>query len=151
VISKKGEDVLKNNIDNISDEIPDILDEIDIQYKDKINWKSIRENAVYIRDNTDPDIDKRIEENNTKYKKIGLCIGFGLVCLTILVFIYYKFYKKENVDIGYIIKESALTFLLIGIIEFVFFTMTASQYVPAYPTSIGGIVLDEIQKNIQQI
>ena len=151
VISKKGETVLKNNIDNISDNIPTILDEINNEFKSKINWKEVRENAVFIRDHPNPEIEKRIDENNDKYKKIGLYVGFGLILLTILVIIYYIFYKKEQVNIGYIIKESLFTFLLIGIIEFVFFTMTASQYVPAYPTSIGGIVLNQIQENIQKI
>jgi hypothetical protein len=47
--------------------------------------------------------------------------------------------------------ENLTTFLLIGTIEYIFFTMTASKYIPAYPTSIGGIVLERIKTNIRTI
>ena len=41
--------------------------------------------------------------------------------------------------------------MLIGAIEYVFFQQTASNYIPAYPTSIGGIVLDRMKENVKTI
>lgn len=151
IISKKSQEALNNSIDMVNNNIPSILDSIKKDYNKYINWKKIKEECQTISDNVDLNIDKNIEDNNTKYKNIGIYIGLSLILFTILVYIYYQFYKKEHVDIMNILKENILTFLLIGIIEFIFFTKTASQYIPVYPTSVSTIVLDRTILDLKNI
>ena len=151
-ISKKGEEVLNNTIDNICDNnLPIVLTEIDNEYGDKIDWKKLKEKCQYEIDHPDEDVNTKIDENNTKYKNIGIYISVGLIVVTILVYCYIVFYKGESVNLKSILLENGMTFLLIGVIEYLFFTLTASKYIPAYPTEVGGIVLDRIKYNIKNI
>jgi len=151
-ISKKGEEVLNSTINNICDEnLPIILTEVDKEYGDKIDWGKVKEFSQYQIDHPDVVIDKIIDENNTKYKNIGIYISVGLIMLTILVYCYIVFYKGEDVNLKSILIENGMTFLLIGIIEYIFFTVTASRYIPAYPTEVGKIVLERIKYNIKDL
>ena len=146
VISKKGENVLNENINSLCDNnVNDILKEIDEKYGDKIKWNELRQKCVDVRDHPVEQINNHIEETNNYYKHIGIYIAISLILITII----FYFYNKDDIDIGEILKENALTFLLIGLIEYIFFMYTASKYVPAYPTTIGTIILDRSKKNIR--
>ena len=147
-ISKTGEAVLNNNIDTICQrQIPTVLAQLDKKYGDKIDWKNIKKTCEEIRDNPNTSIDDHIEENNTHYRWVGIAIIIGLTILSIVAYLYYR----KNVSIKEILLENMYTFALIGMIEFAFFQATASQYVPAYPTTIGSIVLERIKTNLKTI
>lgn len=152
IISKKAETTLNKNIDNICDNnLPGLLKDLDEKYGNKIDWKKLKENCQYIHDHTNDNITNHINDTNNKYKKIGIYIATGLLLLTILTFCYFVFYKKETIDIKSILIENGITFLLIGIIEYIFFMIIASNYIPAYPTKIGEITLERIKENIKNI
>jgi len=149
VISKKGEEVLNSNIDQLCQHnIPIVLADLDKKYK--IDWNNVRSSCQYIIDHPDEDINQKITDTNNRYKRIGIYISIGLIVFTCLVYLYFV-YSGETIDLKTIMIENLATFLLIGTIEYIFFTMTASKYIPAYPTSIGGIVLDRIKTNIRTI
>jgi hypothetical protein len=151
-ISKKAEEVLNNNISNICDDnLPDILSDLDSKYGDKINWKELKEECQNIHDNPNQKINENIDQNNTYYKNLGIYISIGLFLITISYYIYVVYYQKETIAIKNILIENFFTFLLIGAIEYIFFVKTASNYIPCYPTSIGGIVLERIKQNIKNI
>ena len=58
-ISKKGEYVLNKNIKDLSDNnVDDFLKEIDEKYGKNIDWKSLREKSISIRDNPNNEINK---------------------------------------------------------------------------------------------
>ena len=146
IISKRGEASLNKNISSLCDNnLNGILEEIDEKYGDKIDWKKLREKCVEVRDHPIEKINNHIEDTNNYYKHIGIYIVISLIIITII----FYFYKKDDVNIGEILKENALTFLLIGTIEYIFFMYTASKYVPAYPTTIGTIILDRSKENIR--
>jgi hypothetical protein len=152
VISKKAEDILNQNIDNICDNnLPDILSYIDNNYGDKIDWENLKKKCEDIYDNPNESINNNINNNNNKYRKIGIYIFISLIIILVLFYFYVVFYKKENINIKSILVENFFTFLLIGAIEYIFFIMVASKYIPAYPTVIGGVVLERIKKNIKEI
>lgn len=153
IISKKGEEVLNNNLDGITrDKVPVLLKEIDdLDTQKMIDWDKFYKTCQEIHDNPNPIIDQKIKNNNEYYKSIGMWIGGSLLLLTIIVYCYYTFYKGSYIDIKTIIFENIITFMLIGAIEYVFFQQTASNYIPAYPTSIGGIVLDRMKENVKTI
>ena len=154
VISKTGEEVLYSNIKSTCrNNLVPVLKEIDMydkQNEKKIDWNHIKQIFQEIKDNPNQNINNEIEESNTYYKKVGLIISGSLIFLCICVYIYFVFYKKTTINIGYILKENLMVFLLIGLIEFLFFKLTGSKYIPAYPTSIGKIVLDRTTENIQK-
>ena len=154
IISKTGEEVLNNNIVSICNKnLKPVLNEIDRfdqAHGRNIDWESIKQKFQYMKDHPDPAINKEIEESNNYYKKVGLIISGSLILLCICIYVYFTFYKKTSINIGYILKENLIVFLLIGLIEFIFFKMTASTYIPAYPTSIGKIVLDRCKDNLQK-
>lgn len=147
-ISKKGEDVLNENIKNLSDNnVDDFLKEIDEKYGKNIDWKSVREKSISIKDNPNNEINKSINDNNTHYKNIGIYI---IISLIIIIFIFYYFVRND-VNIYEIFKENLFTFILIGIIEYIFFQKVASNYIPAYPNNIGKIILERSKENIKYI
>jgi hypothetical protein len=47
-----------------------------------------------------------------------------------------------------ILLENTFTFLLVGVLEFVFFTKIASQYIPAPPTLMLKTVIDTLKTNL---
>ena len=149
VISKTAEKVLNNQITTICNTtIPDTLASLDeSKYGKFIHWDTLYDTCKDIHDHPNTEIDLRNEETNLYYKKLGLCIIIGLVLVCIGVYIHYG----GNVNLKGILIENFFTFLLIGIIEYIFFQKIGKNYVPAYPTAIGGIVLERIKENIAAI
>ena len=40
---------------------------------------------------------------------------------------------------------------IIGMVEYIFFEVVASEYVPAYPSTIGQTVLERVKTNIKTL
>jgi energy-coupling factor transporter transmembrane protein EcfT len=147
-ISKKGEDVLNENIKSLSnDSVNEILKEIDEKFGKNIDWKNLREKCLYIKNNPNNEINKSINDNNNYYKNIGMYI---IISLIIIIFIFY-FSVRNNVNIFEVLRENLLTFILIGLIEYIFFVNIASKYIPSYPATIETIILERSKENINYI
>ena len=153
VISKTGERVLNSNIKSIVDtnvkSVLQTIDDYDKKNGSKIDWEQVKKTAEDIKDRPDKKLNQEIEDSNNYYKRLGIIIASSMIMLCIFLYFYFS-YKGVNIDIVHILKENALVFVLIGTIEFVFFTLIGSTYIPAYPTSIGKIVLDRVKYNIKQ-
>jgi ankyrin repeat protein len=64
-ISKKGEDVLNENIKSLSnDSVNEILKEIDEKFGKNIDWKNLREKCLYIKNNPNNEINKWVNEED---------------------------------------------------------------------------------------
>lgn len=154
IISKTGEKVLESNIKDICNHnlkpLLKKIDDFDKQHGNNIDWNNVKVVCEYIRDNPDTYIDDRNKESNDHYKKLGIIIAGSLFLLCVVMYIYFVYYKGSNINIFQILKENALLFTLIGLIEFVFFKVTGSKYIPAYPTMIGKIVLERTKENINK-
>ena len=70
--------------------------------------------------------------------------------MIIIIFIFYYFVRND-VNMYEIFKENLFTFILIGIIEYIFFQKVASNYIPAYPNNIGKFILERSKENIKYI
>jgi len=153
VISKTGERVLNSNIKSIVDanvkSILQTIDDYDKKHGSKIDWEKVKKMAQDIKDHPDEKLNKEIEDSNNYYKRIGIIIIASMILLCIFLYCYFS-YKGVKIDIVHILKENAIVFLLIGIIEFIFFMLTGSNYIPSYPTAIGKIVLDRVKYNVNQ-
>lgn len=149
-ISKSEESAISDQVDNISNnKIPQILKNIDNMDKNKIiNWSDIKKKAENVLNSTDQTVDKNIKDNNDSLKFIGIIIITSILLITITIYIYYTFILKKSVNLKKILLENATVFSLVGIIEYIFFQLTASKYVPVYSDTIGTTILESIKTNI---
>ena len=150
-ISKKEKDVLDNKVDLLCLRIPSILNIIKQRDNKFIDWKVVRQKAVEEIKIDDLDINKYIEDNNTRLKYISLSIILSLFILVICIYYYNKFILDKNIDISYIIKENFVIFIFIGLIEFLFFKNVASKYSPIFPLEISNTVLERLKMNFMDI
>jgi hypothetical protein len=74
------------------------------------------------------------------------------ILFMILVGIYLYFTQRLHVDIHlrHILFENTITFILIGIVEFLFFYYIASKYIPASSDVAVTTAIDRIKYNINQ-
>ena len=150
-ISKKEKEELDRQTDSICERIPDILDTLKKEDKDKIiDWKNVRQKAIEEMDYDDLDIDDYIKTNNNEIKYVTIFIGGSILFLILLIYLYYAYLLKKDIDMSYIIKENIIIFISIGIIEFLFFTKVSSKYVPILPVQISTTVLERIKENIMK-
>lgn len=148
-ISKREKEELDRQTDSICKRIPDLIDTLKKEDKDNlIDWKNVRQKAVEEINYDDLDIDDYIKTNNEELKYITIIIGCSILFLILLIYLYYTYLLKEDIDMAYIIKENIVIFISIGIIEFLFFTKVSSKYVPILPVQISSTVLDRIKQNI---
>ena len=151
-ISHIEEDTLKGQIDDLADnKIPFILYEIDqLDNKRYIDWNVVKKKAEEeLTDDTG--INDFIETNNKNLKYIGLIVAISIFLLTVTVYLYYKYVENKSVNLIHIIKENAAVFIVVGIIEFVFFKTTAIKYVPVFPGDIGKTMFERIKENIMNL
>jgi flagellar basal body-associated protein FliL len=151
-ISRIEENTINSQVDNLADnKITSILAEIDkMDTKKYINWDIVKKTAEEELID-DENINEFIHTNNTNLKYIGIIVAISILLLAITVYYYYTYYKNEKVDLWHIIKENVAVFLVIGIIEFVFFKTTAIKYVPITTSEIGKSMFERIKENIMNL
>ncbi len=149
-ISKKEKESLDYQVDNLcKNRIPEVLKIIDDNDKNRIiNWNLISQKAQEEIKIDDLNIDNYIQTNNNTLVYISIIIGFSLLLLCILFYVYYKYILNEEVHLSYLIKENIVVFIFIGAIEFLFFKNIASKYIPIFPVEISATLLDRIKYNI---
>lgn len=151
-ISRVEENTLNGQVDNLADnKITSILAEIDKMDTNKnINWNLVKQKAEEELID-DEHVNEFIHTNNTNLKYIGIIIATAIFLLTITVYYYYTYSKNESIDLIHILKENVAVFLVIGIIEFVFFKTTAIKYVPITSSQIGKSMFERIKENIMNL
>lgn len=151
-ISHIEENTLKNQVDSLAEnKIPSILAEIDrLDTKKYIDWNLVKQKAQEELVD-DENVNEFIQTNNTNLRYVGLIVVITILLLAITVYYYYTYSENKNVDIIHIIKENVAVFLVIGIIELVFFKTTAIKYVPIFPSEIGKSMFERIKENIMNL
>lgn len=85
-----------------------------------------------------------------------LLIYYGIGCIVtifiVIVGLYFYYTNVLHIDINltHIIMENSITFMFIGVIEFLFFTYIASQYIPVPPDVATTTVLERAKHNINE-
>ena len=89
-----------------------------------------------------------VSENNKWVKWTAIeIIGALFICITVvLLVLMYSCTKCTGV--ADILKENAITFVFIGIVEYLFFTKVAFKYVPAPPSTLVTTLVEAFKKNI---
>ena len=133
---------LTSNIDNIVQSIsqnPEISSYLHGQAQSAIAEK-LKE--AYIQPN-------EVVATNNKWLFKSVIIANGAVFTVILVVILLLVLNcKECIQIGHIIAENVGTFLLVGVIEILFFLNVAIQYVPVHTDVVSNTFLREMSKNL---
>jgi hypothetical protein len=90
-------------------------------------------------------------KNNNKNLIIKGSVMCGILLLIFIgLIIYYKYYKKYDIDLKHILIENIIIFSFTGIIEFLFFTQIASKFIPVTPDIATSSTLDQISTNINK-
>jgi hypothetical protein len=112
-----------------------------------IKWAEVNKLATKIEANAQGELPE-IVANNKKLKIIGWMMIGGLLLLLIGMYVYFRFVKKYDVNIGHIFAGNAIIFAFIGIIEFLFFTKIASKYIPVTPDFVATTLLERIKYHV---
>jgi hypothetical protein len=75
----------------------------------------------------------------------------NILLIIIFISIAFYFYHNKNIsgsDLKLILLENTLTFGIVGIIEYIFFTQVALKYVPTTPSLLYTLLLDSLKKNL---
>lgn len=149
-ITDQVNDVIKDELESVKNKLDsDSLDEL----TNIINYNYTEENGekVYIIDNIISKYDQEsedIKEHNKWIKRLSISI---ILVITIYLMFYIFTLSKtcnKNTEISYFIKENIITFAIVGIIEFLFFTQIAFKYIPAPPSLLVSTLLETFKKEI---
>lgn len=109
-----------------------------------IIWKEVDNIAKKIYDNSEGTLPS-ITTNNNRLKIIAISAVAGLFLLLIGMYVYFQYVLGLDINIGHIITENILIFILIGFIEVFFFIKIAANYIPTTPDFVESTVLDRIK------
>jgi hypothetical protein len=83
---------------------------------------------------------------------IKFCASFVVllliaICLSIMLTLTFD--CDKNVPLSEILLENTATFVLVGILEFIFFTKIAIKFVPAPPTLMMKTIISRVKETFQ--
>lgn len=130
----------KNNINNyIGNIIDKNVSQILYNWKTKssknINWEEIKKAAINIYNNSENQI-PLIQNKNKKLLFTSFIIIIILFFILISLYSYYKFIRGYNINIKDILLENVIIFILICMIEIIFFKFFISKYTSISPNYI---------------
>lgn len=132
--------------------ILDNLDKWSTKFEGKrfsINWKQVYDFAHDMVKNSQGKLPE-IVANNNRLKKVSLGIAVGLFALWVLLVLYMMYYQKNDVHLGKIVRNNVILFGFIGIIEYMFFTKIAANYVPVTPDFVATSILERVKYNVSK-
>lgn len=88
--------------------------------------------------------------NNWLFKSMYIVIGGSIILITIVTLLLI-YQCNQCVPIKEIIVENILTFLFVGVIEYLFFTMIALKYIPVMPSLMADSFFADINKKLDEL
>jgi len=144
--------VQKQVTEHLSDNLSDILSDSykNNQTDSKIKLLSIENNILLNYYNSSLNDKTEHEDKTVKYNKLLyiLNIYFIVFFLIVSIIIYYvsKFVFDKDIPIRQIIIFNLVLYILVGIIEYTFFTQIASKYIPVTNGEILNVIKDYFLK-----
>jgi len=123
------------------------LDKWDKKLDIGINWKNVDKIAIDMQKDYNKNVSS-IEDNNKKLLKTSIIIIVVIFILLIASIIFIKYYTTYDLKLKHIIITNIIIFSITGFIEYLFFTLVATKYVPFTPDFTAKTVLDRIKYNI---
>ena len=146
-ISRQEKTSITNELDSAIDKyVPEILNSINTTIpKNVVNWKKVKEIAKTLKKKgVDPDI----KTHNKILIRDAILVIIILFMILIGSSLYFKFYKKYDIDFKYIIISTIIIALLSGIIEVLFFLNIALKYIPVTSSDMISYVIDRIKYHV---
>lgn len=84
--------------------------------------------------------------NNHKIYKLLNIVIFMILSIIFIFIVFYLYTKKYDIDYKSIILENIIIIVIVGFIEFIFFTTIASQYEPLDDNDIQEFAIDIIKQ-----
>lgn len=153
---KSFEDEIKNQIkSSLSEQLTDFKNESEYteQICNIVNTKIQDENG-----NEVPIIDQLINNLSdespiiTEHNKWITGTAISIISILLIgVIIYINTLSStccKQMNIGYIIKENIITFIFIGIVEYLFFTQIAFKYIPAPPSTLVNSLINNFKDSL---
>jgi len=151
-ISKTEEDTVNRELNNvINKQVPSMLNnlkELDKKLNNSISFE-ILDKIVDKLDDKYKGSDPSIKKHNDKLLKISIIICITVFIIIIVLIIYYKGIKKYDIGLVEILKENISVFILVGVIEFIFFINIALKYSPVNSSNMSDNIIDRIEYNIK--
>lgn len=89
-----------------------------------------------------------IKEHNKWITGTAIAI-ISILMIGVIIYVNTLSYTCcKQMNIGYIIKENIITFIFIGIVEYLFFTQIAFKYVPAPPSTLVNSLIDNFKESL---
>lgn len=86
-------------------------------------------------------------ERNVMIKFTAIYTMLMLVAILILILLLLKYECGKTSHFPSILIHNIIIFLFIGMVEYVFFTRVASQYVPVKPSTMMTVVVDTLKQD----
>ena len=140
-------DLIKDNTNDLLMKLDKISDDINKDTGSKLDWSQIKDIATTLETEYDEELPDITSHNKKLYNTAIICI----VLFTVLLFGFgiYMSHKGFKINWKFIIIENFIIFVMIGIIEYLFFVNIAFKYIPVDPSNITNSLLDSLKKNIQ--
>lgn len=127
----------------VTNQLGDLIDKFQPNDSTKTMLKSIDYDEISKLYNGKPS--REVEEYNKALFKLNIIIIVLLVSTFIIIWILLKINCGKDVPVGKIFLENIGLFVLIGIIEVLFFLQIASKFIPVEPSFIMKTVKDNIK------
>ena len=85
-----------------------------------------------------------VKSKNNKWLKNTIFLFIVGILLVILCVLFTVYKNCKQVDLPKILAENAITFLLVGTVEFLFFFYIVKNYIPIKPSMMKSYVLKKI-------
>lgn len=88
-------------------------------------------------------------QNNCLYTTIIMTNVLLFVAVSITIIFLYIYHKNDDcLPLKDIFAENGITFLIVGLVEYLFFTKVALHYVPAKPSEMASMFLESIKQHL---
>ncbi len=115
--------------------------------KGNLDWNELGREAKRMVANNQG-VDPGVQKHDRKVRWTAIIITIVLFLLLIGVILYFKFYRKYDINLKNILIENVIVFSFVGMIEFFFFTRIAAKYVPVNPGFVGYTVTERLKNNV---
>ena len=134
----------------IKKQMSTILDNIDknIPIPDS-QWAEINDMADKLERNAQGELPRIKNNNNMLMYSAGGGIAIAFLIL-VGIYTYFTMILQIDIHLRHILSENIITFIFIGLVEFLFFYYIASKYIPATPDVAAVTAIDRIKHNINQ-
>ena len=93
--------------------------------------------------------DRYITESNKLIKFVAGFVILLLLCTILTIILTVQLDCGKHVSITHIIIENVIVFIIVGIVEFWFFTNIAIKYIPTSPSLMVNTLIDSIKADLK--